>query len=63
MDSYLNEAGDVDRAWSSYESADLKKEEEKDQEEKASSVPELSESEKMKKMSALTCIFGAPELP
>jgi len=25
-------------------------------------VPELPEGEKKKKMSALTCIFGAPEL-
>jgi len=63
VDSYLNDAGDVDGARSSCESADLKKEEEKDQEEKASSMPELPEGEKKKKMSALTCIFGAPELP
>jgi len=62
VDSYLNAAGDVDGARSSCESADLKKEEEKNQEEKASSVLELPEGEK-KKMSALTCIFGAPELP
>ena len=41
MDSYLNDAGDVDGARSSCESADLKKEEEKYQEEKASSVLEL----------------------